>query len=249
MNYLKIIFTVIWKLWFYLVVIIDTIFIGTIIYLLSFQKNDKITYIFMRAWAYVLFFGSGFSYSLRSKEDLVPGKNYILVSNHASMMDIALMFILHPNNPITFVGKSEIKKYPFFGRIYKKLCILVDRSSKESRKNVFPAIKKALEEKHKSVVIFAEGGVPDRDIILAPFKDGAFVSSINCNILIVVYAFHNLNNMFPFVFRLGYPGKIKVERLAILSPENRNKEELKQLAFHLIYEKIKDNKINHPELK
>jgi 1-acyl-sn-glycerol-3-phosphate acyltransferase len=166
------------------------------------------------------------------------------------MIDIVLMFILHPQHPIVFVGKKELERYPVFGRIYKRISILVDRSSKESRGTVFSAVKKAITQRNKNIVLFSEGGVPDRDIVLGKFKDGAFVSSIYCNVPIVVYAVHNLKNMFPFVFTLGYPGRVKVERLAILYPdEKETKDTLKEKTYNMIYERIKNDKIEYPEFK
>ncbi|WP_255424475.1 1-acyl-sn-glycerol-3-phosphate acyltransferase [Apibacter sp. HY039] len=249
MEFIRKILVIIWKIWFYILAALCTLFIGTTIYLLTYQKNDKLTYFFMRLWSYVLFYGMGFTYTLKYSQKLDPKKNYILVSNHTSVMDVALMFILHPNHPIVFVGKKELERYPVFGRIFKKISISVDRSDKKSRADVFPAVKKTITMENKNVVLFPEGGVPDRDTILANFKDGAFISSLYCNAPIVVYAIHNLNNMFPFVFTLGYPGKVKVERLDILYPLNKSKEELKDQTYHLIYEQIKDTPIIHPELK
>lgn len=249
MKYLRIPLVLIWKLWFILVAIFCTVFIGTTIYLLTYQKNDRLTYFFMRLWALVLFYGSGFTYSFQYSEKLDPKENYILVSNHTSAMDVALMYILHPNHPIVFVGKKELEKYPVFGRIYKKVSIVVDRSDKKSREAVFSLVKKTLKE-GKNVVLFPEGGVPDRDIILGKFKDGPFVSAIYCNKPILVYAFHNLKNMFPFVNTIGYPGRVHVERLAIFHPQNlEDKDLLKQETYDIIYEKIKNDPINYPEIK
>lgn len=249
MKYLRIPLVLVWKLWFIIVAIFCTLSVGTIIYILSYQKNNRLTYFFMRLWAYILFYGSGFTYSLQYSEKLDPKENYILISNHTSAMDVALMYILHPNHPIVFVGKKELEKYPIFGRIYKKVSIIVDRSDKKSREAVFPLVKKTLKE-DKNVVLFPEGGVPNRNIILGNFKDGPFVTATYCNKPIVVYVFHNLKNMFPFVNILGYPGKVRTERLAILHPKDfDNKDLLKQKAYELIYNKIKSDPINHPQIK
>ena len=249
MRYLRVAFTIIWTIWFYILATLCTVFIGSTIYILTYQKNDRITYVFMRVWSYILFYGTGFTYSFKYSEKLDPDTNYILVSNHTSMIDIALMFILHPKHPIVFVGKKELERYPLFGRIYKKVSILVDRSDKKSRGAVFPLVKKALSKDNKNVVLFPEGGVPDRDVILGKFKDGAFTSALFCHTPIVVYVFHNLKNMFPFVFTLGYPGRVRVERLAILHPEGETIDSLRDKVYDMIFEKIKDDKIEYPEIK
>jgi len=249
MKYLKTVATILWKVWFYILTALCTLTIGIIIYLMSYQNNNKLTYFFMRMWGCVIFYGSGFTYSLYSKVNLDPNENYIFIANHTSLIDVVLMYVLHPKHPIVFVGKKELEKYPVFGRIYKKVSILVDRSNNQSKQAVFPAVKKELTQNNRNVVIFPEGGVPKRKIILEKFKDGAFISSVYCNSPIVVYVFHNLKNMFPFVFNLGYPGKVKVERIKILFPEGKTKQDLKEEAYHLIYERIKDDKINHANIR
>lgn len=249
MKYLRTVATILWRIWFYILAALCTLTIGVVIYLMTYQKNNKLTYFFMRMWGWVLFYGSGFTYSLLSEVNLDTKENYIFIANHTSLIDVVLMYVLHPHHPIIFVGKKELEKYPVFGRIYKKVSILVDRSSRQSKQAVFSAVKKELTQQNKNVVIFPEGGVPKRKIKLEKFKDGAFIASIYCNSPIVVYAFHNLKNMFPFVFNLGYPGKVKVERVKILYPNGETKESLKEKAYHLIYERIKDDKIDFMNVK
>ena len=45
------------------------------------------------------------------------------------MLDIMCMISIFKDHPFVFVGKAELSKIPFFGVIYKRACILVDRSS------------------------------------------------------------------------------------------------------------------------
>ena len=85
------------------------------------------------------------------------------------MIDVMLLVSTVRNNPIVFIGKKELEKIPIFGLIYKKTMILVDRSSKESKKRVFEQTKIKLKS-GISIAIFPEGTVPDIDVELAPFK-------------------------------------------------------------------------------
>src|SRR5690554_4366903 len=99
-------------------------------------------------------------------------KSYMFVANHTSMTDIMLMFY-SVKNPFVFVGKKELAKIPLFGFFYKRTSILVDRGNSKSKKDVFYAAQKRLEN-GLSVCIFPEGGVPDdSSIVLDSFKDGA----------------------------------------------------------------------------
>ena len=248
MKYLRITAILLWRTWVYLVAALCTVTVGVVIYILAFQKNDRLTYFFMRLWALILFYGAGFRYSLKFSEKLDRNQNYILVGNHTSLMDVVLMYVIHPHHPIVFVGKKELQKYPVFGRIYSKVSILVDRSDRKSREAVFPAVKEKLAE-GKSVVLFAEGAVPDRDVILGKFKDGAFAFSTMWNIPIVVYVFHNLKNMFPFVATLGYPGKVRGERLGIFHPEGESVNSFKEKTYAMMFDRLKNDKIEFPEIK
>jgi len=60
----------------------------------------------------------------------------MLVANHKSMIDIMLM-LSACDHPVVFVGKKELDRIPIFGYFYSKVCILVDRDSAQSRKDVY----------------------------------------------------------------------------------------------------------------
>ena len=88
-------------------------------------------------------YGMGFYPSIKWKERFEKGKSYMLVSNHKSMIDIMLM-LSACDHPVVFVGKKELDKIPIFGYFYSKVCILVDRDSAKSRKDVYAKSAKRL---------------------------------------------------------------------------------------------------------
>lgn len=185
-----------------------------------------------------LFYGMGFRYTYFTKthEKLQKNQNYILISNHTSMMDIMLMCILHPYHPICFIGKAELAKIPIFGIVYRRICILVDRSDAKSRAEVYP---KAAQKIHagQNLVIFPEGGVPDdENIALAPFKDGAFSIASKHDIPIAIYSFIGLKEHFPFRWSKGSPGRITVVYHGII--ENNTKENLKTQAWQMMKDSL-----------
>lgn len=140
------------------------------------------------------------------------------------------MCILSSKHPICFVGKKELVKVPIFGTIYKRICVMVDRSSARSRADVYRRCAEKMEEGN-SIAIFPEGGVPDdTSIILDEFKDGAFTLSSKHNSPIAIYTFIGLKEIFPFDNSKGYPGKVKVYFNGILEPLDSPKE-LKTKAF------------------
>ena len=125
------------------------------------------------------------------------------------MVDIMLMLV-SVKNPFVFVGKAELTKIPLFGFFYKRTSILVDRSSEKSRKSVFLRAQRRLKQ-GLSICIFPEGLVPENDILLTDFKDGAFRLAINHQIPIVPITFGDNKKRFSYIFFSGSPGKMRVK--------------------------------------
>lgn len=226
----------IWRGWFFLLGAVLTLLLGIPVLLLSVRKEHyRYCYKFIRIWCYGMFYGMGFRYQLikLSDQKTDPNLQYVFISNHTSIMDVMLPCILMPDHPLCYVGKKELEKIPVFGLIYRRICILVDRSSAKSRAEVYIKCAERMEE-GDSIVIYPEGGVPDdSSVVLDNFKDGAFTLSRKHQSPIAVFAFKGLKEMFPFDFSKGYPGKIKVYFAGILEPD-KPVQELKEEAHQLI---------------
>ena len=95
--------------------------------------------------------------------------------------------------------------------IYKRICVMVDRSSAKSRADVYRRCEERMEE-GQSIVIFPEGGVPDDEsIVLDEFKDGAFRLAIEHQIPIVPMTFVDNKKRFSFTFLSGTTGRMRVK--------------------------------------
>ena len=220
-----------------------TIILGIPVLLLSIRKKDyKYAYQFIRLWCFGMFYGMGFRYELKKLTDKKIDKNtqYVFISNHTSIMDVMLPCILMPNHPLCYVGKKELVKIPIFGTIYKRICVMVDRSSAKSRADVYRRCAKRMEE-GQSIVIFPEGGVPDdTSVVLDHFKDGAFILASKHHSPLAVFTFVGLKEMFPFDYSRGFPGKVKVYFNDILPPDKSTRE-LKALAYSTIKKTLENS--------
>lgn len=236
MGNLKKILNYLWRGWLIILAFVLTIIFGIPVYILSYNKKHyKYAYKFIRFWCYGIFYGMGLRYELINLTDKKIDKNqqYVVISNHTSIMDIMLPCILFPNHPLCYVGKKELEKIPIFGTIYRRICVMVDRGSARSRADVYRRCAEKMEEGN-SIVIFPEGGVPDdTSVVLDEFKDGAFTLSSKHNSPIAVLTFVGLKEMFPFDNSKGHPGKVKVYFNDILEPTASPKE-LKLSAFETI---------------
>lgn len=246
MKMLKKIISVLWKCWFLFLTGFFVLTIGVFwTFPLSFSnKTFPLAYKGIRLWAILIFYGSGFRLNVEGHRNLDPQGSYMFISNHTSVLDIMVMAIIHPQHPIVFVGKEELAKIPIFGTIYRRICIMVNRSDSRSKTRVFKLAKEKIGQGN-SIVIFPEGGVPDdRRIILNHFKDGAFTIATVTDLPIAVYAFRGLKEMFPFSWFEGYPGTVRVKLLDIIETKElslKNKDEMKELCHHKIYTELTKN--------
>lgn len=199
-----------------------TIILGIPVLLFSIKKEHyRYAYFFIRLWCFGMFYGMGFRYELINLTDKKIDKNqqYVFISNHTSIMDVMLPCILMPNHPLCYVGKKELVKIPIFGTVYKRICVMVDRTSARSRADVYRRCEERMEE-GQSIVIFPEGGVPDdTSVLLDSFKDGAFILASKHQSPITVFTFIGLKEMFPFNYSKGHPGKVKVYFNDIMQPD------------------------------
>ena len=211
MRLLKIIFWVLWRVWFY-ILMGGFIIVMLPFLIISILREEWYPYFFVmaRIWARGILFGMGFYYRVDREQELQPKKSYMLVANHTSMVDIMLMLAVI-RNPFVFVGKKELSKIPLFGFFYKRTCILVDRNSPKSRGEVFDRAQKRLQQ-GMSICIFPEGGVPnDESMVLDEFKDGAFRLAIEHQIPIVPLTFADNKKHFSYTFLSGSPGLLRAK--------------------------------------
>lgn len=243
MKTIKEIITVLWKCWFLFLSTFLVLTIGVFwTFPLSFSsKTFPLAYKGIRLWAILLFYGSGFRLKFEGKLKLDPNRSYMFISNHTSLVDIVVMAIIHPNHPMVFVGKKELSKLPVFGTIYPRIAIMVDRNDQKSKAKVFRLAKEKI-LLGNSIVIFPEGGVSDdANLVLDKFKDGAFTIATITDLPIAIYAFKGLKEMFPFSWKKGYPGTVKVKLMDIIETKElslKNKEELKELCFQKILSEL-----------
>jgi len=242
MKVVKYFLWTLWRIWFYIVMAIPILVLSPFLILsVSFDATYPIFFALARFWAKFILYGMGFYYKIEREQALIKGKSYMLVANHTSMADIMLMLVVS-KNPFVFVGKAELTKIPIFGFFYRKSSILVDRNNSKSRAEVFAQAQDRL-NRGLSVCIFPEGGVPEENVLLDEFKDGAFRLAIEHQIPIVPMTFPDNKKRFSFTFFSGSPGimRAKVHRFIEtegLSTDDRKdlKERVRQVIYNQLVE-------------
>ena len=246
MKFLKYPLTLLYRIWFYILVLVPIIVLFPFILatILS-EKTYPLFFKIARLWSKIILIGMGFNYSIEGDEVFEDGKSYMLVANHTSMTDIMLMLIAVKNHPFVFVGKKELAKIPIFGFIYKRVCILVDRANSKSRYQVFERAQKRIHQ-GLSICIFPEGGVPEEHIVLDEFKDGAFRIAIEHGLPIVPMVFFDNKKRFSYTFFSGTPGKMRAKIYPIIETkgktlEDRNalKKQVREVILQPLLEDLK----------
>jgi len=228
MMVFKYIFWFLYRIWFYIMVALPILVLFPFL-IFSILKEEWYPFFFKiaRLWAKCILVGMGLRWIIKREQTPELDKSYMFIANHTSMLDIMLMLIA-VKNPFVFVGKKELAKIPLFGFFYKRTCILVDRSSERSRKAVFLRAQRRLKQ-GLSICIFPEGMVPEEDIILSDFKDGAFRLAINHHIPIVPLTFGDNKKRFSYTFFSGSPGKMRAKIHKFISTEGLTIENTKAI--------------------
>ena len=161
--------------WAALLFIITLFPIGLITLAISGYKDPKRTGIFLkisRIWISVYLFLIGCSIRIMGIHHFEKNKNYIIICNHNSLMDILVITPFIPGVNKT-IAKSELAKIPLFGYIYKTGSVLVDRKDKNSRATSF---KNMIEVLHAGMhmCIYPEGTRNKTNRPLKEFHNGAF---------------------------------------------------------------------------
>ncbi|MCG2460922.1 1-acyl-sn-glycerol-3-phosphate acyltransferase [Flavobacteriaceae bacterium F89] len=220
---------ILYRIWFYVLAVIPILLFSP--FLLFFTASERwypqFFWLARNIWAKTILYGMGCFPKISRQQHMQRGKSYMLVANHTSMLDIMLMLQVS-RNPFVFVGKKELVRIPIFGFFYKRVCILVDREDSGSRTGVYRRANRRLEQ-GLSICIFPEGGVPEEDIILDTFKDGAFKMAIAHNIPIVPIVFLDNKQRFPFTLFGGGPGPVRAKVYPFIKTGNLAEEDKSRL--------------------
>lgn len=233
-----------WRIWFYFLVgFLILILFPFLVVSVSHQKLYPYFYKTARIWAIGILCGMGLIPKVKRLQKTISNKSYVFVANHTSMADIMLMLYVVKKNPFVFIGKKELASIPLFGYFYRRSSILVDRSSLKSRKQVYDESRKRLQS-GLSICIFPEGLVPDEEVVLARFKEGAFKLAIEHKVPIVPITFFDCKKRFSYTFFSGYPGKLRAKVNPFIETENLTLEDvsrIKKETFDLIYKDLQSN--------
>lgn len=199
------------------------------------KTGRKISFYFLKFWAWS-FSLLTFLWFSADGEKIDTSRANIYVGNHSSFLDAVAIVICIPQ-AFSPLGKVEMLKIPVFGWIYKRLVVMIDRSSRESCDHSVAELRKDLAD-GQSILIFPEGTMNKSNQPLNPFYDGAFRLAIETQTPILPFAILNSKAHFPRTDPLLLnPGLIRTvfgEAIEVKGLVAEDLEELKAKTFKAI---------------
>ena len=246
MEYIRGIFSLLWKLHVGLIFVLTTIvFYPIIVPFLAHRKTKKFAFKLFVVWSWAVRIGC-FYFVKKVENNPLPIGPFIIVANHASYLYIFLVYSIMSKTPFIFLGKIEILKYPLIKTYFKVLNIPVDRKNPIKAARALVTAAKCVKD-NWSLMIFPEGGIPDENNPkMIPFKVGAFQLAKSLKVPIVPITFVNNYRLLSDPDNFMGPARPGISRVhihpyfSIDEVKEMSQAELSEACF---------NRINTPILK
>ncbi len=238
------VFARIWAGWA-LVLFIGTMFIAMIFYSPCFFLQEpakakwhrRVSQVWMRIFLLLI----GCPLKVKGGSYFQKNQNYIVVCNHNSLMDVPVSTPFMPQANKT-IAKKSFARIPVFGWIYSFGSVLVDRSSDESRRKSYEAMKQVLQT-GLDMVIYPEGTRNKTGQPLKSFYDGAFKLSADTGKPIIPAILFYTRKVLPadqFFFLL--PHHLEMHFLPPVQPDAYDAKALKERVFQQMWDYIEARK-------
>lgn len=241
MKIIKEILARIFALWAAIVFIGSMLIAWIPIWLTGFSPEPKRTinvFKVFRAWMTFFFIFSGVRRIITGRENFRKGKNYVVVCNHRSFMDIPLSSPGIPG-PNKTIAKTEMAKIPVFGMVYTRGSVLVDRKSEESRRSSYARMKEVLVH-GLHMCIYPEGTRNKTKEPLQKFHDGAFRLAIESGKEIIPAIIRGTSIVLPrnktFYF---WPHPVEMHFLSPVPVAGKTVQQLKDEVYDIMQSHIR----------
>ena len=181
-------------------------------------------YAHLFSWGILKLFGV--SVQLENASYLTQFSPAVCVANHQSNIDLITYAAICPKRMVV-IGKKELLWIPFFGLFYVAAGnILLHRQvARKARAGLDSAMEK-VKKKKVSVWIFPEGTRNRSGSGMLPFKKGAFIMAVHCQIPIVPVVGAPLSSVIDLKQRRILSRTYRMRVLEPISTEGLSEEDL-----------------------
>jgi 1-acyl-sn-glycerol-3-phosphate acyltransferase len=160
-----------------------------------FDRDGSILHAFARAWSKIILQTIFSPVTVVGFEKIDTSKPMVYAANHASAIDIPLLYVYLPFQ-FRIIHKKELLSYPIVGWHLKRsgqICI-DQQNPARSIGNIRSAVKSL--KAGMPLAIFPEGG-RSRDGVVLPFMAGAFFMAIKAQVPVVPVALVGTYELLP----------------------------------------------------
>jgi 1-acyl-sn-glycerol-3-phosphate acyltransferase len=173
------------------------------------DSSYKYTMKVARMWARWALWGTGSKIRVEGMDKLVPGTNYIFMSNHTSALDVLIPLAYLPGI-VVYMAKKELFGIPLFGwALYAAGSIPVNRSNRAQARASVDKAAYLINKRSVSIIFYPEG-TRSRDGKLGPFKGGGFYLAVASKLAVVPVVIQGADKVMPPDTLSLTPGDIKV---------------------------------------
>jgi 1-acyl-sn-glycerol-3-phosphate acyltransferase len=217
--------------------------IACIIRLLTFPFDPRriVSNLFTSFWAsFYIWCMPNWSVKVIDRHKFTMEKNYVMVSNHQSQLDILVLF--HLFFPFRWVSKSAVFNLSFIGwNMVLNGYVKLHRTDKESIKAMLQVCEDLL-KKNISVFLFPEG-TRSKDGRLRPFKPGAFLLAQRTRVPILPVVVNHTKDALP-KHSLTIEGRHRMEvkvldEIPVSEFEHMSVDEISGMVRNLIASHVK----------
>jgi 1-acyl-sn-glycerol-3-phosphate acyltransferase len=195
--------------WFIPLVTVDTIVCGALsLVLAAVFRSGNPSHGGARFWAWLILKICGVRLEVQGRENLTPGRTYLLASNHQGLFDTPILFAYLPLS-FRILYKKSLNRIPFLGwHLFLSGHIGVER---ENPAKASASLDHAAERIRTgtSVVVFPEG-TRSYDGVMRAFRKGSFRLALKAETPIVPLTISGSH----LVMRRGrvtvYPGRVRL---------------------------------------
>lgn len=231
-------FNILLSLWTWVFLLFFTVFynslgilVGTPLSLLFDKGSRRILHWLAIYWAKsVIALSPYWKLKVEGKENIEPGKHYVIVSNHSSMLDILVALAGLPLH-FKFMAKIELFSIPFLGwHMALAGYVPIKRSSAKSGKEAFQIACDWL-GRNVSVLFFPEG-TRSEDGKMRTFKTGAFRAAQERGVEILPCVMLGTGDALPkktYVMKKMTPMKLSIGKPVKLHPEKDLEQQIEPI--------------------
>ena len=225
--------------WIVVVIASLILFVGDFtVWLLTvlFDKRLWVLHRYSTFWALLYLWANPFwKIKFEGAQNVRKGETYVIVCNHQSALDIALLYRLKMH--FKWVAKRELFRVPVIGwNLWLNRYITVERSNPKSAIKMIQQAIKHLNQR-SSVLLFAEG-TRTTDGKIKRFKDGAFIIAKKANRPILPVVIDGTLEALPkkgFVIKGRQTFKVKIlPAIEVTEFMDKSPSELAKMAKEMI---------------